>query len=852
MAAIGSLTVKLGLVTVEWDKATDKAKKDAKELEKAFGELGDGFKELYGHWKMLGGAVGASAVGFAVLLDKTIEFSSELKDLADGFEISIGKALQFQNALATSGGKAENASKMLSTLFQRLDEVNVGNEQTIAKFQRLGLTFEEISQLKPEDAINKVAAAIAKLPDAIQKAAAIKEFFGKGGVGVDIEEFSKKVAESTAANEKHAESIRKLAEVSDGLKTSTRNLEIAFADIISIFAHDGIVSIEKFKASLLAMGSAAAVGGIINVTMVVLKLVTALKEGAKLAFALTALQGVKGLAQVAIATGVYFGASKYFENQKEQEQQQQENRTSQSFPIGGGNDEKFTIARRELVALQSKIDLTKKLADIDEAQIQLKIDALTKDKYANEAAAIQLNLKSEIFKLESQRFQNLNKENLSDEQKLLINQDIDEQISRARKKSILDQRLLNEQKKLETKILQDQFDYQKKKFAFEKEGYALKLRSINEDKYVIELANAELKKREEIAAIQMRLGTEITKANNSYIAREFARKNAGEEMQAAIDKEKADREYILATKEKELRVMSEQAKFQDYSYQFAEAEATLANEAEYIKEADLQRTQEILNINKKLFEFEKQRIDAKEKYGSGDVYNAEINRINAAADAEVRLSDIRMRGIELQQNVQNEFSEGWRKAFREFEKNSEKYGNLASEVFNSFVNNMNNALDNFVRTGKLNFKDFAKSVIQDILAMTLKFQAMQLLTGAFNFFGLGSSFGAPAAIGANPYAGLIMSGVGKQASGGAIDRPTIVGENGAELFVPRTSGTIIPNGSWQGMAASMGNNGFTNNGTYIASMSAIDTQSATQFLASNKGTIWAAYQSANRSVPISR
>jgi hypothetical protein len=65
-------------------------------------------------------------------------------------------------------------------------------------------------------------------------------------------------------------------------------------------------------------------------------------------------------------------------------------------------------------------------------------------------------------------------------------------------------------------------------------------------------------------------------------------------------------------------------------------------------------------------------------------------------------------------------------------------------------------------------------------------------------------------------------------------------------------GTIIPNGSWQQAAASMGSSGFTNNGTYIANMSAIDTQSATQFLASNKSTIWAAYQSANRSVPISR
>jgi len=88
------------------------------------------------------------------------------------------------------------------------------------------------------------------------------------------------------------------------------------------------------------------------------------------------------------------------------------------------------------------------------------------------------------------------------------------------------------------------------------------------------------------------------------------------------------------------------------------------------------------------------------------------------------------------------------------------------------------------------------------------------------------------------------------ASGGYVDRPSIVGENGAELFIPRTPGTIIPNGSWQQMMG--GGGGLTVNGNYIANMSAIDTQSATQFLASNKQTIWAAYQSANRMVPISR
>jgi hypothetical protein len=42
------------------------------------------------------------------------------------------------------------------------------------------------------------------------------------------------------------------------------------------------------------------------------------------------------------------------------------------------------------------------------------------------------------------------------------------------------------------------------------------------------------------------------------------------------------------------------------------------------------------------------------------------------------------------------------------------------------------------------------------------------------------------------------------------------------------------------------------NGPYIANMSAIDTQSAAQFLAKNKEAVWGANQSAQRSLPQSR
>jgi phage-related minor tail protein len=187
---------------------------------------------------------------------------------------------------------------------------------------------------------------------------------------------------------------------------------------------------------------------------------------------------------------------------------------------------------------------------------------------------------------------------------------------------------------------------------------------------------------------------------------------------------------------------------------------------------------------------------------------------------------------------QKSWAAGWDQAFKRYSETAERASLRGEAAFQSVVSNMETALRTFVETGKLNFKDFVGSVIKDLLYMEMKAQATMIFRQIWG--SITASFG-PSTIGT----------LGGKASGGYIDRASIVGENGPELFIPRTPGTIIPNGSWQQMANS-GGGGLTVNGNYIANMSAIDTQSATQFLASNKQTIWAAYQSANRMVPISR
>lgn len=240
------------------------------------------------------------------------------------------------------------------------------------------------------------------------------------------------------------------------------------------------------------------------------------------------------------------------------------------------------------------------------------------------------------------------------------------------------------------------------------------------------------------------------------------------------------------------------------------------------------------------------RADAEEYTLAKRNYDEKVELLNQAYDLEyeidARLNEIRQTNLDNEIARQRSWSAGWDEAFKNYQEAAERASDRGKEAFNSVVQNMESALRNFVETGKLNFKDLIGSIVKDLLYVQMRAQATSIFKMITSSFSLtGSSPNAP--IEERSFSGF--------ASGGYVDRPSIVGENGPELFIPSRPGTVIPNGSWQQMANS-GGGGMTVNGPYIANMSAIDTQSATQFLASNKQTIWAAYQSANRSVPISR
>jgi lambda family phage tail tape measure protein len=198
-----------------------------------------------------------------------------------------------------------------------------------------------------------------------------------------------------------------------------------------------------------------------------------------------------------------------------------------------------------------------------------------------------------------------------------------------------------------------------------------------------------------------------------------------------------------------------------------------------------------------------------------------------------RENDLAQKSIELakQRNAatrgtrEGTFGEGMEKGMSKFFRDLPTELESGQKAFDSVVGNMEQALNNFVKTGKLSFKDLARSIIQDIIAIQLRAQASGLMGMILKSFGFG---------GGNTDVGGYTSSLAEFADGGdpPVGRASMVGERGPELFVPKTAGTIIPNHALSGMG---GTTNVTNN--YI---NAIDTKSFEQRLLGSSSAIWAA------------
>ena len=179
-----------------------------------------------------------------------------------------------------------------------------------------------------------------------------------------------------------------------------------------------------------------------------------------------------------------------------------------------------------------------------------------------------------------------------------------------------------------------------------------------------------------------------------------------------------------------------------------------------------------LALDARLYELEKLREKLSPEDLAKAVLDAEIQKTAASALVTVE--------YEKQRTAQFGISE----AFRKY---SEEAGNTAAHMealFTKSFKGMEDALVSFVRTGKLDFASLADSIVADLVRIAIQQSITGPLAAAFSSGGVATFFAS----------------IFGFADGGEppMGQASLVGENGPELFVPHSSGTIIPNSALGG------------------------------------------------------
>jgi lambda family phage tail tape measure protein len=673
--------------------------------------------------------------------------------MAGAYDISIQKTLQFRDALQTSGGKADNAAKMLGTLFAKIDDAQKGNEAVIAQFERMGLTFQDIKNAKPEEQINQITKALGALGagNKFEQIKLLKEMFGRGGIGVDFEEVGHKVNQTTKIYDTHAEHIKKLGDVSDNLKTTFDNLKIAFAGFIAPFASEGTTSIAKFQAILVGITSYAVVSGLGKLVVASYELakawqavsISAALAGGPLSLLATITAGIAGAVAIYRTPSLERNKKTSFQNADEGDRKQEEKNAKQAA-IDAENEK---TSRRELIAQQAKIKLLEQQLGFENKLGKLKIDGLNLDHYDTQIKEANIKQAQEVAQIESQRIQNLNKVDLSEAQIANINKE----------------------------------------------------------------ANA-----------QRNLAD--TKANQSIA-------------------------FLIAQRTKEIAIINQQIELQNKIYDFDKSKIELERNKFYMTDLQYKIANEELETQRKIASIKQQIIEAEQRLGKGKTLDAENAKLQDQINIEQNLSLARKQSMIIDEERRTSFSEGWSQAFRQYAYDSENYSKMGADAFNSITKNMNDALENFVKTGKISFSSLARSIIQDLIKIQLQASFTSMVKSVSSLFGSLFSSGSGSVASVSSY----QNSVGftfADGGGPPLGVPSLVGERGPELFVPKQAGTVIPNNR---LGSMMGNQPSVNyNGPYIANMSAIDTKSFEDYIYGSSNAIWAANQYATKSLAVGR
>ncbi|MFY8212444.1 MAG: phage tail tape measure C-terminal domain-containing protein [Candidatus Nanopelagicus sp.] len=719
--------------------------------------------------------------GILAFSRSALQLADSINDLSKATGLSIGYIGNLQGALQEAGGSAENAGKMIATFFNKLDDAANGVEDAQRSLGKLGITFNDLGTLSDRALFDKAIQGLAQMEAGSQRTALGMQVFGKSFKDIDPQELERLLA--TGKFENFAAAAEKAAELNGKIDRTFRNLQIAGIEAINAIIDLFEPFIGKISDTNAEMDKARKA-----IQLVGLAIITA--YGAQMLVG--ALKFLKFILELNIAMKAQVALQTVL--------------TALQGPKGW-----LIIAGAAATAAAAIYGVNKameayngivKQSDTLPTVAPEEIVSRTPSLYTSQ----ETQARQQALSAAKQTTDELRKQNIAAQQYLKT---------------------------------------------------VIATVGMDKDKAADILRNADIEKEAngKILALRKQIADEVAKSRyvegfgfkgaNEGVIKQYreqiveVKKNLEETKK--LKQEEASRLAILERQREMLKIQ--------LSHIIEQTELTKTFEAQKLKlgEIDGTMTQEQLARKTELtnaeVEYAKKRMSLAVQL---QLATTQLERDSVKKQMEYAQENYNVQTMLIQTRHAQEDAlrrssiAGARQAFEQIARSMDPYM-IAQQKTNALWQNMSSAIDRFVDDGKFSFSDFAESVIKDLIKIEMKAAAMNLweiMRG-----GMGGGGGG----GGGGLGGLISTGLSLLgfASGGSppLDRPSIVGEKGPELFIPRTAGTIVPNNAMGGTPVQ--NTYVTNN------ISAIDGASIARLFTQNRQLLLGTIEQAKKELPMS-
>jgi len=323
----------------------------------------------------------------------------------------------------------------------------------------------------------------------------------------------------------------------------------------------------------------------------------------------------------------------------------------------------------------------------------------------------------------------------------------------------------------------------------------------------------QLKGSNDLQAIEVNAAAEIAKAREEIFAKE-----------RLTDTQKAA-EFAAKTAEIEQKAAGDTAKYrsQQNAKIYSELEAQRQKAAEELAaeetriNAIVEKTRQLVVEQGKLVEQTKDRnrfnneialLSDRERANRKEIFDLEEQRKKVVDDIK-NTSDLpyadqleKIKGINAQfeerkrltveqqaadLRLSENFQAGFQRAYANYAESARNAFDQANTYFTTFTRGFEDAWVKMIQTGKFGWKDLVSTMIAELARAQIR-GTLSNLFGAVSGAGGGGNGGL--------FGGSIIPGFLASGGSATAGKPYVVGEQGPELFIPRTSGTVIPNGSF--------------------------------------------------------